>query len=104
MKQTSGNMDHAADQPNTEHPSTVQDPFDSQCFQPTEIFRGPDLVPRPPVSNARNSNKANGKGHSKRSDDKGFRVSHVNNERKLKNRTPKKRPKGKARTKRFSSK
>lgn len=93
--QTSGDIDHAANEPSAEHPSTVQGNSENRTCPSIDVFRDPDLVPRTPISNARNSNKANGKVSSKGSDDKGFHVSHGNSGRTPKKKKPKKSPNGK---------
>lgn len=101
--QTSGEINDVANEPSAEHPSTVQGNIDSRSCPPIEVFHEPDPVPRPSISNSRNSNRTNGKSRGKRGGDKRFMVSGGNSKRRPKKEKPKKSPNGKTRLKRFSS-
>jgi hypothetical protein len=102
--QTSGDVDRAASESSAEHPPTVQGNFDGRSCPPIDIFREPDLVPSPSISNAPNSSGANGNTGRKTGEVKRFMVFGGNSKRTPKKGKPKKSLNGKSRVKRFSSK
>jgi hypothetical protein len=102
--QTSGDVDLTVHEPSAAHSPTVQGDFDGRSCPPIDVFREPDHVPSPPISNAQNSSGTNGNMGRKMGAVKRFMVSGGNSERTPKKGKPKKNPKGKAWTKRVSLK